>query len=117
VLFGVGLYAPAVMLTAIVLATLTVMRTVEAWAPARLYAAATFRFRAEQAPSERELVALIGDACVSFTDASYKLADEGRTFEFRATVQSKRGLAFEALAQRLRGVPGIVEFELDRISK
>jgi hypothetical protein len=41
----------------------------------------------------------------------------GRTFEFRATVQSKRGLAFEALAQRLRSCPGIVEFELDRISK
>jgi hypothetical protein len=47
----------------------------------------------------------------------YRLTDGGRIFEFTAGLETIHGRALYDLAERLRQAPGLVEFELTRVSK
>ena len=114
---GLGLYGPGAFVTAAVLASLTLLRFVEAALPSRVYAMATFRFRAEEAPTQAQLMQIMGGHAVELEDLSYRLVDQGRTFEFQGSLSTARRAGFEALSQRLKTLDGLVEFELMRVSK
>jgi putative Mg2+ transporter-C (MgtC) family protein len=116
-LFGLGLWAPAVLTLAGMLITLTVMRWVEGRFPWRVYAMAIFRFQAERSPDEAELGRLLGLHDVTLGDLSYSLVQDGEVFEYRANIETRRDGAFRDLAQRLRTTPGLIGYELSRISK
>ncbi|MBV8594529.1 MAG: MgtC/SapB family protein [Caulobacteraceae bacterium] len=117
-LFGLGLGLAALPAVVLVLVTLTLMRSVEARLPSRVRAQGAFRFKADEAPDEAGFRDLLGRYAIILDDLSYGLLDDGRVFEYRAWMEDKSGRAFEALATRLRnGVPALVEFELERISK
>ena len=117
-LCGLGLWPGAVAAAALVLLVLTAMRYVEARLPTRIRAEGAFRFRSEGAPDEASFLKLLGGHGVVVSELSYRLADGGRTFEYRAQIEDRSGRAFDALAERLRtSVPDLQEFEMDRISK
>jgi putative Mg2+ transporter-C (MgtC) family protein len=116
-LFGVGLFYPGLAATAIVLFTLIVLRWLENAIPWRVYALAIFRFDAKSAPSEQALNAMLGAFSVSVSDVSYKLLKDGEIFEYWTNLETKRQDAFKALAEHLKTIPGLVEYEVSRISK
>lgn len=116
-LFGLGMHVPGAMVTAAILTTLILFRVVENRAPWRVYAYAVFRFAADQAPSQPELMAQLGEKRVSLRDVSYRLLEGGRIFEYSANVETTHDPALAEMAERIRKLPGLVEFELERVGR
>jgi putative Mg2+ transporter-C (MgtC) family protein len=116
-LFGIGMPYAGIGVTALILVTLVVFRWVENVVPWRVYALAVFRFEAAQTPSEAALCELLGRHSVSLKDVSYKLLQGGQIFEYSTSLQTRRQDAFNRLSERLRTIPGLVEYEVSRISK
>jgi putative Mg2+ transporter-C (MgtC) family protein len=114
---GLGLWPTGIAVTAAVLASLTLLRMLEGRLPSRIYAQAALRFRAEDAPSDAALQAILAEAGMSLEDMSYRLCAEGRVFEVQGSLATSRRAGFAALAERLRTVPGLVEFDILRVSK
>lgn len=116
-LFGLGEYLPGALATAAVLATLIALRWVELWMPAKFYVWSTFRFRAETAPTGDELKALLAAEGASLGELSYAKLRGGEILQFSGVVLGSNPAVLHALAERLRTVDGLVEYELERISK
>ena len=116
-LFGLGMYPEGAVALVGVMLTLTVMRWVEGVFPWRVYAQAIFRFQAGRAPSEPDLRRMLKEHEVDLDDVSYRLTEGGDVFEYRGNVQTRRKSALHGLAQQLRTLPDLVEYELSRISK
>jgi putative Mg2+ transporter-C (MgtC) family protein len=116
-LFGVGLIYPGMLVTAVALLTLLVFRWIENRIPWRVYALGVFRFEAALAPDEATLVALLGQSAISMREISYKLVRDGRIFEYWTNLETRDRRGFEDLAPRLKAMPGLVEYEVSRISK
>ena len=116
-LFGLGEYSVGGLATAGVLATLVVLRWVEDLIPARIYAWATLRFRATAAPDKAGLEAMLSAFDVTLRDVSYALTHDGAVMEFSGNVLTVDEKSFDNLANHLRGLEGVAEFQLSRISK
>jgi putative Mg2+ transporter-C (MgtC) family protein len=116
-LFGLGLFYGGALATAATLITLILFRWVEGAALGHVYAMATFRFRSGEVPGEPVLHELLGEHDVELSDTSYGLRDGGAIFEYRGTVRTRRSSGLRNLSARLRQLPGLVEYELERISK
>jgi len=116
-LFGVGAYLPAVLATAAVLATLIVLRWVEMWMPAKIYIWSVFRFEAAKAPTGDELHAFLKANGASLSEMSYARSHGGTILEFSGAMLAPKPAILHALAERLRTLDGLVEYDLDRISK
>jgi putative Mg2+ transporter-C (MgtC) family protein len=114
---GLGLFWPGALATAAVLISLTLLARVEALLPFRVYTLATFRFAVEHAPTPTQLVQVLGDGATTLEDVSYRLTDGGKVFEFRGALTTRRRNGVELLVERLRTTPGLLEFDLMRISK
>jgi len=116
-LFGLDLTVPGVMATGAVLTTLIVFRWIEVATPGHAYAEAMFSFRAENAPTEAELRLLLDEHEVSFADVSYRRTGGGAMFEYSGMLMTRSAAAFPVLAQRLRSTPGLIDYQMSRISK
>ena len=116
-LFGVGAYLPGVLATGAVLATLVMLRWVELVMPANVYVFSTFRFDAGRAPSGEAFRALLASEGASLSELSYAKTEAGAFLEFSGVLRMPRIAVLHALAERLRSVDGLVEYQLDRISK
>ena len=116
-LFGVGAYEPGALATAAVLATLIVLRWAEMWMPGRIYAWSVFRFEATRAPTGEALRTMLKEHGVSLSELSYALQKDGAILEYSGTLLAPRDAAIRALAEWLRTLDGLVEYDLDRISK
>ena len=116
-LFGLGEVVPGLLATGAVLATLLLLRWVELILPSRVYAWAVFRFRAEKAPPAEDLRALLKSKGVDMAELSYARSQGGAVLEFSGNLRAIGPDAFHRLAADLQGVDGLMEFELQRISK
>jgi putative Mg2+ transporter-C (MgtC) family protein len=116
-LFGIGADLPAALATAAVLATLIVLRWAEQVMPARIYVWSVFRFEAGKAPTGDGLRALFKGAGVSLGELSFARQQGGAVLEYRGTMVAPRDAALHALAEQLRTLDGLIEYDLDRISK
>jgi putative Mg2+ transporter-C (MgtC) family protein len=116
-LFGLGMLTPAAVMTFIILVTLMGMRTLEEVLPRKVYALANFVFETARAPNEPELVALLGQHDVTLYDVSYGLSADGGRFEFRANLRTTNAGSLQRLAERLKETPGLVEFDLAKLSR
>jgi putative Mg2+ transporter-C (MgtC) family protein len=56
--------------------------------------------------------ALLGKHGFSISGLTYRLADEGRTFEYRMTIRTGHEANFTDLARALAALPSIREFDL-----
>ena len=117
ILFGVGAYVPGALLTAAVLATLIVLRWVELWMPAKVYVWSIFRFRADVAPTGDALKAMLAAHGASLGELSYARQQGGEILQYSGVIRSPKPATLHALAEHLRTLDGLVEYELDRISK
>jgi putative Mg2+ transporter-C (MgtC) family protein len=116
-LFGVGAYVPGTLATGAVLATLILLRWAEMWMPAKIYVWSVFRFEAAKAPTGEALKALLKDNGVSLGALSYARTHGGAMMEYSGTMVAPKDAVLHALGERLRAMDGLVEFDLDRISK
>jgi putative Mg2+ transporter-C (MgtC) family protein len=116
-LFGVGAYVPATLTTAAVLATLILLRWAEQVMPARIYVWSVFRFEAAKAPTGEGLRAMLKEHGVSLSELSFARQQGGAIVEYSGTMLAPRDAVLHALAERLRAADGLVEYDLDRISK
>lgn len=55
---------------------------------------------------------LVGKHSFSIANLSYRLADEGKTFEYRMVICSHNRRNAEALAHDLKGCPEVLEFRI-----
>jgi putative Mg2+ transporter-C (MgtC) family protein len=116
-LFGLGEWVPGVLATAAVLITLLALRWLELLMPSKVYAWAVFRFSAEQTPSAQEFSTLMASRDVSLAELSYARTHDGAILEFSGNLRAKNPSAYNNLAVYLRTMEGLVEFNLERISK
>ena len=116
-LFGVGAYAPGVLATAAVLSTLVVLRWAEMWAPAKVYVWSSFRFKADRAPSGEAFRAMLAAEGASLSELSFARREGGSLLEYSGVMRTARPAVLHTLAERLRTVDGLVEYDLQRISK
>ncbi len=112
VLYGVGLFLPAVLGTAAVLGTLAVFRWMEDRMPTQLYAHCSVRFDRGNVPEEHELRAMVREHKAEVASLSYHLIDQGRAFEYAMVIRSFRRASFEGLAERWRKEPRVLEFDI-----
>jgi putative Mg2+ transporter-C (MgtC) family protein len=116
-LFGVGAYLPGALATVAVIATLLVLRWIEEVMPAKVYVWSIFRFRAEGAPTGDELQAMLKAESCLLSELSCSRLQGGSILEYSGTMRTPRPAVLHAVAERLRRVDGLVEYELQRISK
>jgi putative Mg2+ transporter-C (MgtC) family protein len=116
-LFGAGLFLPGVLMTAAVMITLVAFRWLENILPEHVYALATFRFAAAQAPSDQALAELLRKEQVSLADVSVAVRNGGEMIEYRGSLRTYRKIGLSVVADHLRRTPGLIEFDLARISK
>jgi putative Mg2+ transporter-C (MgtC) family protein len=112
ILYGVGFYYPAVIVTAIVLGTLSVFRKIEAAMPSEIYAQLSVRFARDATPPEAELRERITRHAFTIANMSYRLTDSGANFEYRMVIKTRERESTEALAADLRAAKDLVEFRI-----
>ncbi|HEY5106794.1 MAG TPA: MgtC/SapB family protein [Caulobacteraceae bacterium] len=116
-LFGVGLWVPGVLLSAAVMLTLVAFRWLENVLPEHIYALAMLRFAAAEAPSQEALAGMFDRRAATFADISTALIRDGTVLEYRGSLKTHNRFGLAGVSERLRRTPGVVEFDLARISK
>jgi len=116
-LFGTGQFEAGAIATGAVLFVLIVLRWAEELIPTRVYAWSTFRFRAQDAPDRAGLEALLGAHRVTLREVSYCRDKDGAIVEFRGVVGAPTDRALDDLADALRELDSLPEFQLSRVSK
>lgn len=112
ILYGVGFYYPALLGTVATLGTLSAFRWIEATMPSQFHAHHIIRFARDKIVPEEELRKLIAAEGFSIANMSYRLADEGRVFEYRMTIQTIEPDNAKRLAERLRARSDVLEFRI-----
>lgn len=116
-LFGLGLLAPGAIAAAGVLATLTVLRWLEATIPVNAYALVELRFHASHTPDEAKLKARLAHAHAQLFDTSFTLDHPGQVFIIRGRLQVASAGALVKVLPHLEQLPGLISYDLDRIGK
>jgi putative Mg2+ transporter-C (MgtC) family protein len=112
ILVGVGFYLPAAASTIAALGVLSAFRWVEMRLPRAVLAHHALKFRNEEAMPERKVRELIEQHGFSIANLSYALLDDGRSFEYRMVIRTRRREDLTRLAWHLRDIPGLVEFQV-----
>jgi putative Mg2+ transporter-C (MgtC) family protein len=112
ILYGVGLYFPAVLGTAITLGTLALFRWFENRMPSQIYAHHALRFARDRTPPETEVRKILADQGFSVANMSYRLDHNGSVFEYRMVIKTLDKANMERLADKLRSMDSIVEFRV-----
>ena len=116
-LFGLDMLGAGAAMTVGILLTLVVMRWLEDVLPHKAYALATFTFQTGLAPSETELEDLLDRHSVRLYDVSYAMLNEGNLLQYRANLATHRESGLPKLAAQLTEVPGLIAFDLSRLSR
>jgi putative Mg2+ transporter-C (MgtC) family protein len=116
-LCGVGAHVPAALATGAVLATLVVLRWAELKMPSKVYVWSVFRFKSEVAPTSAGLKALLAEHGASMSEPSYARRQGGAILEYAGSIECNSAKELHELAERLRAMNGLAEYELQRISK
>jgi putative Mg2+ transporter-C (MgtC) family protein len=114
-LFGVGLFLPAALATAITLFTLSVFRLLEANMPTRYFVRGIVRVRRDLMLEERELRALLRQHHFSIATMNYALSDGGSVFEYQVLIRTIHRKHLQQLCGSLLTRREVVEFQLSAI--
>lgn len=116
-MFGLGLWVTGSVAAVGVLITLTLLRYVEARLAVNTYAEAAFRFRADAAPTEADLLQRLKAHNVQFEELSYALLEGGAVLQYSGVLRTRRDERLGAMARSMVSTPGLLEYTLTRISK
>ena len=112
ILFGVGFFLPAVLVTVVTFGTLSVFRWIEDWIPTQFYAQNIIRFLADKTMPEEALRAFMGERGFNVSNMSYRLEEGGGVFEYRMMLRTLNKDRLRQLAIDLRQVDGVLEFRI-----
>ena len=112
ILYGIGMYYPAVLGTLITIAILALFRWFEDKVPGQFYAHYIMRFPKDKSLSEAEMRQLLGKHGFSIANLSYLLSENGTMFEYRTVIKSDNKSNAGTLAEELKAKENILEFSI-----
>jgi putative Mg2+ transporter-C (MgtC) family protein len=112
ILVGMGFYFPAGIGTVLTLGTLSVFRWIEGKIPSEFYANFLVRFPRELAMPEAELRRLIAEHGFDIANMSYRIAGQGREFEYQMVLRTLHASNAQAFSARLVAEPSVTEFRI-----
>ena len=112
ILTGIGFYFPAGIATVLTLGTLSVFRWIEGKMPAEFYANFLIRFPREGVMAEEELRRLIAEHGFDIANMSYRIAGQGREFEYQMVLRTLHAANAQAFSARLVSEPSVTEFRI-----
>ncbi len=112
ILMGIGLYAAGTMATALTLGVLSVFRQIEMRFPTHLYAQLAVCFDPDSTMAESALLELLHSRGFVVSNLAYRLAHDGKLFEYSMSTRTVDPDGFSALAKALRTVPSVRGFTL-----
>ena len=112
ILAGIGFYFAAGIGTVATLGTLSVFRWIESKMPAEFYANFLVRFARSNVMPEEDLRRLIAEHGFSVANMSYRIADQGREFEYQMVLRTLHAVNAQNLSARLASEPSVTEFRI-----
>jgi putative Mg2+ transporter-C (MgtC) family protein len=116
IMIGIGFYFPAILATVLTVIVLSFFRWIEAKMPTQSYAHFLVSYRREQSVDEGEIRAMLTKhkfRCFNFT---YRLADEGKNFEYRMILLYQNSISIHDLAMTLKQNTDVVNFKISPAS-
>ncbi|MCI0438310.1 MAG: MgtC/SapB family protein [Chloroflexi bacterium] len=110
IIIGAGLYFAAIIAEIITLGTLAVFNLIENRVPTFHFGRLTVRFSRDAIMSEAELMKVISDHGISFTNSSYYMKDN--CFAYELTVRTQNVANFKKLTDTLRELKQVQEFSI-----
>lgn len=117
ILAGIGFYFAAGLGVVLTLGTLSVFRWIEGRMPTELYANFTVRFARDAVMPEPVLLDLVAKQGFSVAHLNYRLASEGRQFEYRMVLRTLKSENVRRLAETLNAEPGVTEYRISPASE
>ncbi len=115
ILIGMGFYAPSAMATVLAVGVLSTFRWIESKMSTLHYGRLSIRFRHNDYPTKQELVELIESRDFSAATPSFHLNEEGKTFEYRMTIRTRRSHGFERLSEEFSALERVTGFDITPI--
>lgn len=112
ILVGIGFYVPAAAGAIATLAVLSGFRLLEMRMPTEFYAHHTLKFDRASVVAEPELQTLLAEYGFSIANLSYRLTDDGKSFEYRMVIRSRDRKAANELARALSTRADVVAFRI-----
>ncbi|RZI44616.1 MgtC/SapB family protein [Herbaspirillum sp. HC18] len=112
ILFGIGFYFPAIVSTLFTLGVLSVFRWIETRMPSQSYAHYYIRFARFEAMSEDQLRNILAEHGFNVANMSYRITDDGEFFEYRMVLRTSDVRNAAGLADRLRRMPQVRNFQI-----
>jgi putative Mg2+ transporter-C (MgtC) family protein len=112
ILYGAGMFYPALLGTVITLVTLALLHKLENRFPLRVHAYHRLRLARANAMNRDEVRALLQRHQFKVVNMSYRLCDGGEAIECRMTIRTSNEDNLDSLAKDLLGMPTVREFRL-----
>jgi putative Mg2+ transporter-C (MgtC) family protein len=112
ILFGIGFYLPATLGTILTLAILSTFRWIENKMPAQTYVHFHISFPRDQVMPEEELRAFLASYRFTVANMTYRLVEQGHSFEYRMVIHTTDQRNPMRLAVALRGLDRVHEFRI-----
>jgi putative Mg2+ transporter-C (MgtC) family protein len=112
ILMGVGFYYPAALATVLTLATLSIFRWIETRMPVQIYAEHRLLFDRNNALGEDELRRFLKEHGFKVSNMNYGVINGGGSFEYRMTIHTAHSGNMAKLAESLRHLDRVREFEI-----
>lgn len=112
ILIGIGFYFPAGIATVLTLGTLSLFRWIEGKMPSEFYANFLVRFPRERVMPEADLRSLIAEHGFDVANLSYRIAGQGRDFEYQMVLRTLHAANTQKLSARLAAEPSVTEFRI-----
>ena len=113
ILIGIGFHFAATLGAIATLTVLAVFRFVERRLPKEFYAHHSLTFRDSNVMAEEDLRQLIGAHGFTIANLSYRHSDDAKLFEYGMIIKCRHRQNVDALVQRLRQLPGVLEFRIE----
>jgi putative Mg2+ transporter-C (MgtC) family protein len=112
ILTGIGFYFPAGLATVLALGTLSVFRWIEGRMPSEFYANFLVRFPRDNVMPEPALRQLVAEHGFSVANMSYRIAGQGREFEYQMVLRTLHAPNVQTFSARLAAEPTVTEFRI-----
>ena len=112
ILTGIGFYFAAGIGTVATLGTLSLFRWIEGRMPAEFYANFLVRFQRESVMPEEDLRRLIAEHGFDVANMSYRIAGQGKEFEYQMVLRTLHAANVQNFSARLAAEPSVTEFRI-----
>lgn len=112
VLLGIGFYYPAILATALTVGILSLFRMIESMMPSQTYAHHSLRFDRSNVVPESEVRALLREHGFTIANMSYRVSDDGISFEYRMVIRTNDPRNTSKLAEDLRKWERLKAFQI-----